>query len=244
MARLLNWLKRQMDLIKFHVKYPDVLIIKPLSIGTYYSQEGQDLYLSALLFDSARDSPGGYVVDVGCNHPERFSNSFFFEKFFDCKTIAIDPIEEYGALWKSIRPNATFIATALGNESCTVTLNIPEGNAVYDDMFSTVGAVNAKAGAIEYSQRNVPCVALSSLLDEHQVDEVLLVSIDVEGFELSVLEGIDYEHVLIKCFVIENNTHELLGSDDIRCFLKSKGYIYISRIGYYDDVFLHHSLVA
>jgi len=243
MFRILNWLKRKVDLIRFRRKYPKVMIVKPLTTGTYYSQEGQDLYLSALLFDSIRSGFGSYVIDVGCNHPEKFSNSFFFEKILRCKTIAIDPIEEYRILWKELRPEANFIATALGNVACTVTLNIPEGNAVYNDMFSTIGEINAKAGDIEYSQRDVPCVTLASILDENQVKEVLLVSIDVEGLEMSVLEGINFERVFIKCFVIENNSKNLLGSDDIRVFLQSKGYVFVSRIGYYDDVFLHRSSV-
>lgn len=123
--KFINWLMRQIDFLKFRVKYPKVSIIKPKSIGTYYSQEGQDLYLSSLLFDDLESDAGKYIVDIGCNHPERFSNSYFFEKFFNFRTIAIDPIEEYSNLWTALRPDAIFIATALGKTSGTVTLNIP-----------------------------------------------------------------------------------------------------------------------
>lgn len=240
--RLFNWLIRQIDFIKFRIKYPKVPIIRPLSVGTYYSQEGQDLYITSLLFNTLNDSLDCYVVDIGCNHPERFSNSYFFEKFFNCKTIAIDPIEEYGELWQNLRPNAVFIATALGKTASTVTLNIPELGAVYDDMFSSI-TKNPKVGSTGCTQRKVPCVTLASVLNSHKIEKVTLISIDVEGAELNVLEGIDFDRVLIKCFIIENNTINLFGSEEIRLFLKLKGYIFFSRIGFYDDVFLHKSVV-
>lgn len=241
--RLINWLLRQVEFLKFRSRHPNVPILKPLTIGKYYSQDGQDLYLSALLFNEFKKLDGGYVVDIGCNHPERFSNSYFFEKFFNCKIVAIDPIEEYGDKWRKLRPNANFIATALGKSSGIVTLNIPVQSAVYDDMFSSIAGKNPKVGNVQCTQREVPCVTLQSILDSHKITNVTVISIDVEGAELDVLEGINFERVSIQCFIIENNTKNLFGTDDIRIFLKSKGYVFYSRIGFLDDVFLQNSLI-
>jgi FkbM family methyltransferase len=184
---MINWHIRQLDFLKFRIKYPYVPIIRPLSIGTYFSQEGQDLYISSLLFNELKSSNVEVVIDVGCNHPERFSNSNFFEKYFNCKTIAIDPIEEYGDLWRKMRPNAIFIAKALGKSAGTVTLNIPEKSSIYDDMFSSIDGKNPKVGKMRCIQRKVPCVTLSSIFDSQKVDSVALLSIDVEGAELDVL---------------------------------------------------------
>lgn len=244
--KIINGLKRrfkcQFDLVRFRVLHPNIPIINPLRIGTYYSQDGQDLYLSVLLFDWLKNHLGAYVVDVGCNHPERFSNSYFFEKYFKCNVIAIDPIEEFGELWKKFRPDATFIATALGKEESIVTLNIPEQHAVYDDMFSSVAGKNSKIGKTECLQRKVPCTTLASILNKYQLNEIAILSIDVEGFEVDVLQGIDFERALIRCLIIENNTKSFYGSEEIRTYLKSKDYIFYSRIGMLDDVFLHRSI--
>ncbi len=242
-TRLINWLIRQIDFLKFRIKNPRVPFVKPLTIGTYYSQEGQDLYLSSLLFSELESSAGGYVVDVGCNHPEKYSNSKFFEKYFKCKTIAIDPIEEYRELWKELRPEAIFIATALGSLPGTVSLSIPESGSFYDDMFSSITGNNPKISGTNCVVRDVPCVTLASVIAEHKLEVITLLSIDVEGVELDVVRGIDFERVLIKCLIIENNTVNLFGSEEIREFLRLKGYVFFSRIGFYDDVFLHKSLL-
>jgi FkbM family methyltransferase len=241
-VRVIKWLIRQIYFIGFRIRHPKVPIIRPLSLGTYYSQEGQDLYLTSLLFNELNNSQDCYIIDIGCNHPERFSNSYFFEKFFKCKVIAIDPIEEYGELWRNLRPNAIFIATALGRTEDLVTLNVPLSGSIYDDMFSSL-TKNPKVGCTGCAQRKVPCVTLTSVLNTYKIKEVTLISIDVEGAELNILEGIDFDRVLIKCFVIENNTFNLFGSEQIRLFMKLKGYIFFSRIGFYDDVFIHNSLV-
>lgn len=240
--RLINWLMCQLAFIKFRVHHLMVPIVKPLLLGTYYSQDGQDLYLSALLFELFKKQDKKYVVDIGCNHPERFSNSKFFEQYFSCKTIAIDPIEEYGTLWRECRPDALFISTALGEKSGSVTLNIPNGSVAYDDMFSFTGRQNPKIGSTECSQRNVPCVTLASILAAQQIKSVIVLSIDVEGAEMGVLRGIDFEQVAIQCLIIENNTGSLFGTEEIRLFLKDKEYVFFSRIGFLDDVFIHHSL--
>ncbi len=141
--------------LKFKLNNPNVPILWGVKLGKYYSQDSQDLYASAILFPYLKDFSDGYIIDIGCNHPEKFSNSYFLEKFFKCKTIAIDPIEEYREHWRKLRPNSTFIAAALGKSIGKVTLSIPIHNDVYDDMFSTVSENNPKIGKVKCIQREV-----------------------------------------------------------------------------------------
>jgi len=62
--------------------------------------------------------------------------------------------------------------------------------------------------------------------------------IDVEGYEMNVLKGIDFEAVTISCFVIENNKNERGTIDlEIREFMQQKGYRFAGRL-VIDDVFV------
>jgi hypothetical protein len=90
----------------FRIKYPDARQVRPLAVGTYYSRAGQDLFLSALLFNYLRNHPGAWVVDGSGAHPEYFSNTLFFEQRFECRTLALGVPEELLELWMALRPSA------------------------------------------------------------------------------------------------------------------------------------------
>ena len=241
--KIIRWVFRQIQFIRFYLNHPDVPVVWPLNVGTYYSQDGQDVYISTLLFKYLLSEEDQYIVDIGCNDPEKFSNSKVFETHFNCKTIAIDPIIEYAERWSNDRPGAIFIPTALGRSDGNVTLNIPFKSSNYDDMFSSIAIDSKKIKDTKCLQREVPCTRLSVILDNYNSNNVVIMSIDVEGFELEVLEGIDFERINIKCLIVENNTNCIFGTEEIRNYLRDKGFVFFSRIGYLDDVFIHCSIV-
>lgn len=238
-----NRLNRLYAYIQFKLKYPNVKIVDPLRVGTYYSQDGQDLFLSSLLFNYLLNNPNPWIVDVGCNHPQHLSNSLFFERVFNCRTLAIDPLIEFADLWANQRPSAIFVNSAIGDKSCPVVLRVPSGSNA-DNMFAAVeGGHYKKEFGGDYIERTVRCMKLSELFESHCITEVLLLSIDVEGFELEVLKTIDLKKCLIRCIVLENNSSSLYGSDDIREYLHSLDFAFYARIGVLDDVFVHSSLI-
>lgn len=80
---------------------------------------------------------------------------------------------------------------------------------------------------------------LSDVLEERNIKEVDFMSIDVEGYEMQVLSGIDFEKVNIRCIVIENDKHKRgVGSNRLRQWIcRQGGYILIARLTS-DDVYV------
>jgi FkbM family methyltransferase len=226
--------------IKFKLLHPDVPIINPLLVGTFNSQFGQDLFLTSLAKNYLKDNPNLNIVDIGANHPVNFSNSYFFEKVFNSKVYAIEPISSFQHIWNKFRKNATFLPYAIGAKDLSeIVLHVPDESAQIDNMFSSLLKKTSHLNSyMNFKELKVPCFRLDTLFKTHNLNNIFLISIDVEGYELEVLKGIDFENVTIDCFLIENNTHEPYGSEPIRNFLKSKGYIFYSRIYCADDVFL------
>ncbi len=66
-------------------------------------------------------------------------------------------------------------------------------------------------------------------------------SIDVEGHELNVLEGIDFDYTKINVLTIENNPkgYKKQGDDKIRKFMIKQGYTFWGRIIKLDDIYVH-----
>jgi FkbM family methyltransferase len=70
---------------------------------------------------------------------------------------------------------------------------------------------------------NIPSYTFETLSDKHNINHVDVFFLDVEGWELEILKGINFEKVNITYFVVEVNTnvYSLQEMDD---FMKSKGY--------------------
>ena len=70
-------------------------------------------------------------------------------------------------------------------------------------------------------------------------------SIDVEGHELNVLKGIDFEKVRINILTIENNPPEnsIYGDDNIRKIMFDNNYILWGRIVGLDDIYIHKDFI-
>ena len=75
---------------------------------------------------------------------------------------------------------------------------------------------------------------LDSILNEHQIDYVDYISIDVEGAEISVLKSINFDAVYVDVIGFEVNWSE--PALDAIEFLSSNGFVKLANVG--QDVFM------
>jgi FkbM family methyltransferase len=244
MKKLLIYIKLIIGYILFKIKYPKTLWVRPKKIGTFYSQDGQDLYLATLLFGIINRShlADCWIIDAGCNHPIYFSNSYFFEKYFGCKVLAIDPLNKYNESWSIVRPNSKFINCALGNFNGKSTLNIPLEENI-SDMFSYVEGGFNKKMEYKFDTVEISIRKLTDLIEENNINDILFISLDIEGYELNALQGLKFNSVNISCICLENNSFSPYGSDTIRSYLCERGFVFYARIGFLDDIYLHQSVI-
>jgi FkbM family methyltransferase len=158
------------------------------------------------------DIEGGFFIEAGANDGIRQSNTYFFEKRRGWRGLLVEPVPELAAACRRNRPRCIVESVALvpfGFASPTIEMR-------FCNLMSLVkGAMRTEAEElahiekgcavqkIETRELTVPTATLSSLLDKHGVERVDLLSLDVEGFELQVLGGIDFArhapgHLLIE----------------------------------------------
>lgn len=189
-----------------------------------YSQCGQDVFAYYFLFQQKRD---GVFLDIGANDPVNGSNSYLLEQH-GWTGLAFEPIKHIADSWKGVR-STECINIALGAQEREVTLVELEA-----DKHSFIGADSSDGkNTVKVQQRT-----LADVLKEREISNVDFVSIDVEGYEMNVLKGINFDAVDIKCFCIENNRKGSMKADDrLRKFLLAKGYHLVARLTI-DDVFM------
>lgn len=155
---------------------------------------------------------GGFFVEAGANDGITFSNTVYFERYYGWHGLLVEPIPHLFQQCRENRPNC------LVEQAALVSLDHVASSIRmrYCNMMSlVVGAMKspeadehhirtgAELQSLEPYDLNVPAMSLSALLDRHGIDEVDLLSLDVEGYERQALLGIDFSrhrprHILVE----------------------------------------------
>jgi FkbM family methyltransferase len=179
-----------------------------------FSQEGEDLILARMLeFESGVPR---FYVDVGANHPKRYSNTYaFYGRGWS--GIAIEPDPGLARLFATRRPRDRVIAAGIAESSGELTYHRFSDPAM-NTFDSVLAAEREKDGRWELLERSiVPVRTLASVLSEHveNGDGIGFMSVDVEGFDLAVLRSNDWQRFRPRIVMAESLQARL--GDIARC---------------------------
>jgi FkbM family methyltransferase len=83
------------------------------------------------------------------------------------------------------------------------------------------------------SRVEMETVTLAAVLEQHRskFSEIEFINVDVEGFELEVLESNDWQTFRPKMILVEDYTFDIehLGANAVHQFLREQGYAFFSR---------------
>ncbi|MCL1972087.1 MAG: FkbM family methyltransferase [Endomicrobia bacterium] len=163
---------------------------------SYCPNNFEDIILSVILSDIGK----GFYIDVGANNPIRENVT---KHFYDSgwRGINIEPLKEEFDLLLNDRPR-------------DINLNIGVSNKKDNLEFYVSGELTTCAQDVIDKNKDkktckkevVPVERLSDILDECITEntEINFCKIDVEGFERSVLEGLDFTKYRPQVFCIES----------------------------------------
>jgi len=200
----------------------------------YRSQFGQDYFIDTIISNKIKH---GIFVDIGANDPEYNNNTFYFETIHSWGGVAIEPQEKYIEAWKGKR-KAKFINCCIGKENSTVQFLQYDSPNEWEDQLSCVSDMSREEdGHLASKTIEAKMRPFSEIATENGLNEISLMSIDVEGYEVEVLKGIDFSIMRPKVILIEN-CRKLAGDESIRKILFKAGYVFTMRIWTADDLFL------
>lgn len=197
----------------------------------FYSQGGEDF----LLYEIFKGKKQGFFVEVGCIDGRRFSNTLLFEEL-GWRGMCVEAHAGYIDLLKKNRPNsivchsaaaeidednATFYANARGSLSTLDKSQEARWKREFGGYFSG------------FEEQRVKKRRLDSLFTEHGVKEIDFLSLDIEGYEVEALKGIDFKMFRPVVIVVESDSpgHK----KGIEEMLLPAGYLEIAMLG--DNVF-------
>lgn len=205
------------------------------TLGRYFSQNGEDFVLAEFF----KKKKSGFFVDVGAFDGVHLSNSYCFE-LLGWNGICVEPQREYFELCSKNRPKTKCIHAACVEEvsSAEIMLHVDQTG-----LFSGANlSVEQKNITDHYDslgkdfegcrQETVPARTLGHILEEHASESVSgidFLSIDVEGMEIEVLNGLDLKKFRPRVLILEAVTDEERSA--AQDYLGSKGYQVGRRLG-------------
>ena len=180
----------------------------------------------------------GYYVDVGAFDGRSSSNTYHLEKSLGCGGVLIEPIMHQYFRSKQIRSshNKFFNAACVSKDYKEDTVEL-----LYSASMSTIVTRGGEEKALAWAEEGAKYLSraesvertwsqartLESILVESNSPRTIdLLSIDVEGNELAVLEGIDFSLWKFKYIIIETKENS-----EANKLLQEHGYIHLGTVG-------------
>lgn len=162
-----------------------------------YSQTGEDRLIGAMLGEVQQ----GFYVDVGCNRPQYWSNTFaFYRKGWS--GICIDASPELIDQHKGLRKRDSSVCAVISNVEQLIEFTEFENSCV--SSVSPTHVEEWRSQSRIKGVRQVRAVSLSSVLKAcHAPRSFELLSIDVEGHDFEVVCSLDFSAYRPKLIVIE-----------------------------------------
>ncbi len=184
-----------------------------------FSQCGEDLTCANLLQSLEHKGNVSYI-DIGCFHPIKFSNTYYFY----CRGgsgLVVDFNKSYQEDYQRIRPLDKFICAVVSNGESPVHVrehSRPNDRILEDTTQDSTRVVNTRT--------------LENIISENWPagKEIGFLDIDCEGHDLSVLASNNWEKYRPWVVCVEDFGASLTGKTPIYDFMTANGYLQVSNV--------------
>lgn len=191
----------------------------------YFSQDGEDLQILALL----NELSNGYYLDIGCNYPIHFSNTFKLY-LLGWQGVLVDGNPTIIQKTGRIRKQDICVNALVSNQNREMDFYVSESHLI-----SSIDPVHAGSGGEGQGKSEkllMQTITLDQIIERYvppgkQID---LLSIDVEGHDFEVLQSITLSKTRPRLIVIEDlaQVKNKMGENRYVKYLQERDYLLVS----------------
>lgn len=190
----------------------------------FNSQNGEDIYIYNNFIN--KYTPDGVFVELGAMDGYVYSNTLFFENEFGFDGVLIEPTNQYERLIVN-RPKCKNVNLAVNYDD---TPSIFIGNGACGGLLSSSNVDAMNRHRVDMNDKYyVKCAPFGKILRDNKIEYIDLLSIDVEGGELIVLETMDF-NIPVFVIIIEMDGNNAKKDEKCRDILKKQGFTFDIRV--------------
>ncbi len=189
---------------------------------TRFSHNGQE----EEVIDSYNGSRDGVYIDIGANDGISHSNTYALEKYFNWKGLLIEPLPR---LLKHLinhrnEYNNYFINACVYNKTYMSTfMEVVGGTGEFSGVADTWPWYENNAHNNSYVKSMIPCFHIQEVLDAYGLTHVDYMSVDAEGADMLILQGIDWSRFTANIVSVEcHDTKSLVMENDMKELFMNK----------------------
>ncbi|OGP80556.1 MAG: hypothetical protein A2Z40_00865 [Deltaproteobacteria bacterium RBG_19FT_COMBO_60_16] len=202
-------------------------------MAVYYGEARIDQFVREVFFPLQTK---GTFIEIGAAGPEFLSISLHFRKS-GWRVISVEPNPYFCSLHRERGHEMLQYACGDHDEDDVefeLAYSQTEGDRITFESYSALRILEEYKnvdllafGGMKTEKIKVKLRKIDTLLAQHyqDIDSIDILSVDVEGWELQVLDGISMERYRPKVLIVEN----YLGCQEYVSYMKNKGYILAAR---------------
>ena len=223
-------------------------VLPPEFYRLFIGLKKKEIYKLATYIYDLFDYENGYYVELGANNGINYANTLALEKKKNWKGVLIEPaLNNFLELLKNRSNENHFDCCAcvpfdFKDETLTFfygdQMSIGENSQIFDDSYKKIATDSLKLSEntsdftkqIKFAAVVKP---ITTVLNEAKApSRINLLSLDVEGAELQVLKGLDFNKYSFDWMAIES-----LNIKEIQDYLSPLGYIVHDQVSHHDYIF-------
>lgn len=197
--------------------------VTQLITKTFYSQQGEDIFIYRNFINSKRSD--GIFVELGGVDGITYSNTKFFEDELNFKGVLIEPTKQYDKMIIN-RPKCDNYNLAVSYTKEKIKFLGDGATAGASDLMTENFKKSWHKQSYEYYVDDEP---FGDILNKSNIEYIDLLSIDVEGGELMVMETMNW-NIPVYVVLIELDNHNPDKDEKCRKILRSNGFIFHNKM--------------
>lgn len=176
-----------------------------------------------IIRDFFQDRRGGVFVDVGANHYRDSSTTFYLEEQLGWSGLAVEPLAQFAADYRTYRPRTTFLPFFVSDVSDErAKLYVLDEHTVvssFDRSFTERTGRNPR-------EMDVPTITMNDLLRKNGIERFDFLSMDIELAEPMALAGFDIRRYRPELVCIESHSEV---RQQILDYFATNGYVLVGK---------------